>query len=121
MNLADLNRWTSYAAFALGMSQLFFVVNFFRGVFAGEAAEVNPWEVGTLEWMLPSPPHHHNFDEIPVVLRGPHELSDPVVLARTGRDWVGQAETGDTSVRNSEAGEGTGSPVGAELAAAGGE
>jgi cytochrome c oxidase subunit 1 len=59
---------------------------------------VNPWGVGTLEWSLPSPPVHHNFDEIPNVVRGPHELSDPAVIKALGRDWIGQAETlGDAS------------------------
>jgi hypothetical protein len=48
--------------------------------------------VGTLEWFTPSPPPHHNFDAIPVVLRGPHEFANPEVRQRLGRDWIGQAE-----------------------------
>jgi cytochrome c oxidase subunit 1 len=96
--LAPLNRWTSYFAFTLGASQILFVINFFRTLLAGYQADVNPWGVGTLEWSLPSPPVHHNFDEIPNVVRGPHELSDPAVIKALGRDWIGQAETlGDAS------------------------
>lgn len=91
-HLAELNRYTSYAAFTLGVGQLLFVVNFFRSLVAGEKAGDNPWEVGTLEWSLPSPPAHHNFDTIPVVVRGPHELSSPAVKKALGRDWIGQAE-----------------------------
>jgi cytochrome c oxidase subunit 1 len=90
--LAPLNRITSYFAFALASSQMFFVVNFFRTLLAGRQAAVNPWGVGTLEWSLPSPPLHHNFDEIPNVLRGPHELSNPDGMRVFGRDWLGQAE-----------------------------
>ena len=90
--LADLNRWTSYAAFALALTQLFFVVNWFKSIFAGGAADRNPWEVGTLEWTLPSPPPHYNFKVVPTVHRGPHELSNPEVKKALGRDWIGQHE-----------------------------
>lgn len=92
-HLRDLNRWTSFAAFALGAGQLVFVVNWFRSVFGAKRAEANPWQVGTLEWSLPSPPPHYNFATIPHVIRGPHELGNPEIKARLGRDWVGQAET----------------------------
>jgi cytochrome c oxidase subunit 1 len=91
-HLRELIKMTSWAGFALGVSQLLFVVNFFRSLVAGKKAEKNPWNVGTLEWELPSPPPHHNFDEIPTVVRGPHELSDPAIQERLGRDWVAQDE-----------------------------
>jgi cytochrome c oxidase subunit I len=93
-HLAPLNRWTSYFAFALGASQLVFVWNFFTSVFRKTAAitAANPWNVGTLEWTLPSPPPPHNFDVIPTVVRGPHDLSNPVVLRALGRDWIAQDE-----------------------------
>jgi len=92
-HLLPLNRLTSWAAFALGISQVFFVINFFRSVFAGAKAEKNPWEVGTLEWThCESPPPHYNYYPIPTVLRGPHEYSNPEVKAKLGKDWVGQAE-----------------------------
>jgi cytochrome c oxidase subunit 1 len=90
--LAPLNRWTSYFAFCLGSSQILFVVNFFRTLLVGQKAEDNPWGIGTLEWSLPTPPHHHNFDVIPNVVRGPHELSNPEVVKALGRDWIGQDE-----------------------------
>jgi len=72
--------------------QLVFVWNFIHSLVAGARAEMNPWQVGTLEWSIPSPPPHHNYDVIPTVLRGPHELADPAVKERLGRDWIGQAE-----------------------------
>lgn len=92
-HLRELNQYTSYFAFALGLGQLFFIYNFFSSMFAGKKAEKNPWNVGTLEWTeCDSPPVHHNFDVIPVVLRGPHEFSNPELMKKLGRDWVGQTE-----------------------------
>src|SRR6266851_18883 len=92
-HLLPLNRWTSYFAFALGISQFVFVYNFLRSVFAGEKAEQNPWQVGTLEWThCSSPPPHYNFATAPVVVRGPHEFANPEVKKILGRDWIGQAE-----------------------------
>ena len=91
--LRSLNRWTSYFAFALFLGQLAFVVNFFRTVFGeAPAAGENAWGATTLEWATASPPPFHNFDEIPVVVRGPHELSNPEVARLTGRDFAGQGE-----------------------------
>jgi cytochrome c oxidase subunit I len=90
--LQPLNRWTSYFAFVLFAAQLIFVWNFIYSMVRGKKAAANPWEVGTLEWSIPSPPPVHNFDLIPVVHRGPHELSNPELERKLGRDWVGQAE-----------------------------
>jgi cytochrome c oxidase subunit I len=92
--LRGLNRWTSYFAFALFAGQFLFVWNFFKTLF-GKAAPVreNPWQVTTLEWTATgSPPPFHNFDHIPLVVRGPHEFASPEVLRLTGRDYAGQAE-----------------------------
>jgi cytochrome c oxidase subunit 1 len=90
--LRSLNKMTSHAAFSLAASQLLFVFNFFTSLVWGRKASDNPWKVGTLEWMIPSPPPHHNFDTIPTVVRGPHEFSNPEVKKALGRDWIGQAE-----------------------------
>jgi cytochrome c oxidase subunit 1 len=94
-SLRGLNRWTSFFAFALFAGQFLFVVNFFKSVFGRRAqpAGANPWQVTTLEWTeTTSPPPFHNFDRIPEVVRGPHELSNPDVRRLTGRDFAGQAE-----------------------------
>ncbi|GEJ56789.1 cytochrome c oxidase subunit I [Anaeromyxobacter diazotrophicus] len=93
--LRGLNRWTSYFAFALFAGQLAFVVNFFKTVFGRgqQQAGDNPWQATTLEWTATrSPPPFHNFDHIPLVVRGPYELSSPEVQRLTGRDFAGQAE-----------------------------
>ncbi len=92
--LRGLNRWTSLFAFALFAGQLLFAWNFFKTLFGRTApAGRNPWEATTLEWTATSsPPPFHNFDVIPSVTRGPHELGDPEVKRLTGRDFAGQAE-----------------------------
>jgi cytochrome c oxidase subunit 1 len=91
--LRALGLWTSLFAFALFAGQMVFLFNFFRSLRHGAPALDNPWEVGTLEWSVSSPPPPGNFPSPPRVLRGPHELSDPAVESELGRDWIGQAET----------------------------
>ncbi|MEP7122054.1 MAG: cbb3-type cytochrome c oxidase subunit I [Byssovorax sp.] len=91
-HLHGLNKATSFAAFALGLIQLVFVVNFIQSILMGKKAEKNPWKIGTLEWETDSPPAYHNFDVIPTVIRGPHEYSNPEVTKLLGRDWLSQTE-----------------------------
>jgi cytochrome c oxidase subunit 1 len=90
--LLPWNRMISHSAFVLGAAQLIFVANFFWSLARGRRAEANPWQVGTLEWTVPSPPPHHNFDRIPLVLHGPHELNNPAAVKALGRDWLAQDE-----------------------------
>ncbi|MGI8509427.1 MAG: cytochrome c oxidase subunit 3, partial [Gemmatimonadaceae bacterium] len=51
--------------FALGV--LLFIVNVFRSRRHGRPAGDNPWDAGTLEWSVPSPPPPYNFATIPIV------------------------------------------------------
>lgn len=39
----------------------------------GKPAPANPWGAKTLEWTVPSPPPHNNFDVEPIVTGGPYE------------------------------------------------
>jgi cytochrome c oxidase subunit 1 len=80
--LRSLNQWTTHLAFLLGLAQLIFVANVVKALRKAPATQaLNPWRAGTLEWMPGEP-----------VLRGPHELSNPELVTRLGRDWAGQAE-----------------------------
>lgn len=72
-----LNVVMSVSAWLLGLSQIFFIVNFFKSIFWGEKVDNNPWRATTLEWAAPSPPPHGNFPTVPVVYRGPYEYSVP--------------------------------------------
>ncbi len=75
--LIPLNTLTTQAALLLGAFQCIFFYNFVHSYFRGKKALDNPWEVGTLEWTVSSPPPHYNFKEIPIVYCGPHELGNP--------------------------------------------
>src|ERR1700726_5226583 len=62
-----INVFVSVSAFALGLSTIPFLVNFFYSIFMGPRAPNNPWRSTTLEWTLPSPPGHGNFETTPTV------------------------------------------------------
>jgi len=49
-----MNQFISYAAFALGIAQIFFVINFIGSWFFGKKAPNNPWLCSTLEWETPA-------------------------------------------------------------------
>lgn len=50
------------------------LINLAKGLLSKERmTEMNPWGGTTLEWTVPTPPPHENFEEIPVITRGPYE------------------------------------------------
>ncbi len=75
--LQPLNIFMSMSAFALGVSQIILIANFFWSLKFGEKAGDNPWHANTLEWQTSSPPPHENFAKIPTVYHGPYEYSVP--------------------------------------------
>jgi cytochrome c oxidase subunit 1 len=79
-----------YAAWGLGLFQIFFIINIFMSIKWGQAVGRNPWDATTLEWSAPSPPGHGNFESEPVVYRGPYEYSVP----GSARDFTPQFEPG---------------------------
>lgn len=89
-NLKDLNMIITVSALIMGAAQIIFVINFIWSMYKGPVASANPWEVGTLEWTIPSPAPHYNFAEIPVVKCGPHEFGNPNL--KDGRDFQYQTE-----------------------------
>ncbi len=60
-------------ALVLGTGFLMMIYNLVRAVRKGELAGPNPWNGLTLEWQIPSPPPHENFETIPVITKGPYE------------------------------------------------
>ncbi len=74
-----MNRFISISAFLLFASQIIFAVNFFWSLFRGKKAEQNPWRDNGLEWTIPAPAPHGNFEVAPRVYRGPYEYSSPEV------------------------------------------
>jgi cytochrome c oxidase subunit 1 len=72
------NITISHAAWALGLAQIPFIINFFWSIRNGKKiTSDNPWEATTLEWQTPTPPPHGNFAVEPRVYRGPYEYSVP--------------------------------------------
>jgi len=71
------NVFMSVSAWCLAISQIPFIINFFRSIKHGEKVGDNPWEATTLEWAAPSPPPHGNFATAPEAYRGPYDYSVP--------------------------------------------
>ncbi|HYJ32842.1 MAG TPA: cbb3-type cytochrome c oxidase subunit I [Candidatus Binatia bacterium] len=85
-DLHPLQLAATLGTIGLLLFQIPFVLNFFGSLRFGAVAGKNPWRANTLEWTVPSPPGHGNFEGTPVVYRGPYEYSAP------GRDadWFPQ-------------------------------
>src|SRR5205809_7453813 len=72
-----MREFISISAFLLFATQLIFFVNFWWSLFKGKKAEQNPWHDNGLEWSLPAPAPHGNWEKVPNVYRGPYEFSHP--------------------------------------------
>ena len=83
-----MNRFMTYNAFLLGLTQLIFAYNFLSSLFIGPKAGNNPWHANTLEWTISSPPPHYNYARIPTVYHAPYEYSVPGVE----EDYLPQTE-----------------------------
>src|SRR5579884_818672 len=77
--IQHINVFISISAFILFSAQLLFLLNFFSSIFAGKkVTDNNPWQANTLEWTVPSPTGHGNFeDELKTVYRWPFDYSVP--------------------------------------------
>jgi cytochrome c oxidase subunit 1 len=65
--ISTVGSWLIASGFLLS---LYVIIN---GLVKGEKAPMNPWGAKTLEWTVPSPPPHYNFDVEPVITAGPYE------------------------------------------------
>jgi cytochrome c oxidase subunit 1 len=78
----------TWAALAIGVFQLPFIINVVLSLRRGAAAGDNPWHATTLEWQTSSPPAAGNFATAPSVYRGAYDYS---VTGHT-RDYLPQGE-----------------------------
>jgi len=64
---AGWNYVASLGAFTAGLGTIVFLIAMAEAFFAKRRAGDNPWGVGatTLEWLLPSPPPFHSYNELP--------------------------------------------------------
>ena len=69
---AGWNAVASYGSYVSTLAILFFFYVVYVTLTSNEKAERNPWGYpNTLEWMLPSPPAFHTFEEIPSIKESP--------------------------------------------------
>jgi cytochrome c oxidase subunit 1 len=61
------NLLATVGAFVIAASVAVFIVNVIVSLRRGQPAGADPWDGRTLEWSIPSPPPHYNFEEIPTV------------------------------------------------------
>jgi cytochrome c oxidase subunit I len=72
---ADLHQIANIGSFIMVAGLLLMAANLVRGIFTGKKAPGNPWGGATLEWTLPSPPATEDFEEIPIITRGPYDFT----------------------------------------------
>jgi cytochrome c oxidase subunit I len=63
---------STFGAFILFTGLVLMVFNLIYHRKYGAIAPSNPWKGVTLEWQIPSPPSHENFEEIPVITTPPY-------------------------------------------------
>jgi cytochrome c oxidase subunit 1 len=68
-----LNKISTVGSWLIATGFLISLYVIIQGLLKGQTAPSNPWGSKTLEWTIPSPPSHHNFDNEPIVTAGPYE------------------------------------------------
>ena len=61
------NLVSTIGAYTIAVSIAIFMVNLYKSWRSGPVAGPDPWDARTIEWLTPSPPPPHNFDEVPQV------------------------------------------------------
>jgi cytochrome c oxidase subunit 1 len=87
----DTQHWNvfmSVSAWGLALSQIPFIINFFKSIKHGEKVGDNPWQATTIEWAAPSPPPHGNFTTPPEAHRGPYDYSVPGAQEDHSPQWA---------------------------------
>jgi cytochrome c oxidase subunit 1 len=64
---------STIGGYILAVGLFIMIFNLFKGR-KGPVALANPWGGKTLEWQIPSPPPHENFDEVPVITGEPYNF-----------------------------------------------
>lgn len=69
---AGWNAVASYGSYLSVLGAVFFFYVVYKTLTGNERCPTNPWETTpgiapTLEWMVPSPPSFHTFEEIPSI------------------------------------------------------
>jgi cytochrome c oxidase subunit I+III len=67
LGITPYNLVSTLGAYVMAVGVITFLWNFVQTYRSGPAASTNPWNAGTLEWSVPSPPMSHNFSRLPEV------------------------------------------------------
>ena len=73
-----LHMLSTLGSYTLGLGYITSLLNFLFSAYKGKKAGQNPWEARTLEWQIPSPPPHLNFDSIPKITKWPYDYGQGV-------------------------------------------
>jgi cytochrome c oxidase subunit 1 len=71
-----LQVFASIGAYIMVAGLVLLFGNLWYGLRKGKKAVANPWGAATLEWQIPSPAPGENFEEIPIVTKGPYEFTE---------------------------------------------
>ena len=66
------NIYSSLGAMIMYFGLAVIIINLVASLKSGSKAPSDPWGGKTLEWTIASPPTVENFDEIPVITKGPY-------------------------------------------------
>jgi cytochrome c oxidase subunit 1 len=70
----DLHVLSTIGSYILAVGLFLIAGYLLHSLFRGRKAPANPWGGLTLEWThTTTPPHPHNFEETPIVTRGPYD------------------------------------------------
>ncbi|PCJ60527.1 MAG: cytochrome c oxidase subunit I [Planctomycetota bacterium] len=72
----DLQKLSSIGAMILATGVILMLFNWAFHTKRGKKVGDNPWNGKTLEWQTQTPPVLFNFDEIPIVTKGPYDYGD---------------------------------------------
>jgi len=75
-----LHAFSSVGSWVLGMGFIVMAVYLIYSLFKGKPAPRNPFGSLGLEWQTSSPPMPENFDEVPVIDRGPYDFDKYMVV-----------------------------------------
>ena len=75
---------STIGSFILGIGFLLVIYYMLTSLRKKKSVGPNPWGSRALEWQIPSPAPHHNFDYTPVVVHGPYDYHKPMADFQLG-------------------------------------
>jgi cytochrome c oxidase subunit I len=100
----NFNLASTVGTFILILGVAITLYNFFKSKKSGAISGNDPWEAGTLEWSIPSPPPEYNFAELPrVTSRYPlWDLTHPEMMGEVPHTHHGDQRMGVAAGRGVE-------------------